>query len=163
MLETRLGLAYLAAAREEAGPKTIDSRISALTGLQRRDIARLRNKPVPRSPIVNLWRKSSHIGAIIPIMTPKVVPPFGKGPSCQMIAPVKAGLAAQVAVHKINPLNNADVSTNTPTLYYTNHRQSIYSRPITESQRRPLSIANRHTTGLFGNAKSTFLDPFDGL
>ena len=63
MLETRLRLAYIAAARAQEGPKITDSKISILTGLQRRDIARLRNETSasqtqrqPLAEIIAHWR-----------------------------------------------------------------------------------------------------------
>jgi len=86
MLETRLRLAYLAAAREEAGPKTTDSKISVLTGLQRRDIARLRNEPdtplahrQPLAEIIAHWR--SH-----PDYDPEGIPAVGEGASFATVA-----------------------------------------------------------------------------
>ncbi|MEN8917143.1 MAG: DUF6502 family protein [Octadecabacter sp.] len=44
-LADRLRHAYLAAAQSEAGPDATDSRLSVMSGLQRRDIARLRDNP----------------------------------------------------------------------------------------------------------------------
>ena len=61
-LADRLRHAYLAASLGEAGTKATDSRLSVLTGLQRRDIARLRSEqntapPSHRQPLAEIISK----------------------------------------------------------------------------------------------------------
>jgi len=61
-LVERMKLHYVAAALVQAGEKTTDSRISVLTGLQRRDVVRLRGqdvkdrRPNPLARLVALWQ-----------------------------------------------------------------------------------------------------------
>lgn len=62
MLADRLRHAFLAAAQDEAGSDATDSRLSVLTGLQRRDIAKLRDAgaspPAPRrQPLAEIIAK----------------------------------------------------------------------------------------------------------
>ncbi len=65
---------YLRAALDqaEAEGKTTDSRLSVMTGLQRRDIARLREfrarprKPNPLTQLVALWQTDATYGAALP-------------------------------------------------------------------------------------------------
>lgn len=68
----RLRLAFFQSAQDAAGQRASDSRLSVLTGLQRRDIARLKGhaqKPAPAadplSRLVALWL-SRHDGAMLP-------------------------------------------------------------------------------------------------
>jgi hypothetical protein len=72
-MEDRVKRAFLAAARDMAGPGATDSRLSVMTGLQRRDIARLAALPddPPAPPpthlarLVLLW-VTGHQGAPLP-------------------------------------------------------------------------------------------------
>jgi len=68
----RLRRAFFNSARAEAGPEATDSRLSVMTGLQRRDVARLREanaepapKPDPLSRLVALWL-ARHDGVPLP-------------------------------------------------------------------------------------------------
>ena len=68
----RLRLAYFQTARDAAGDGATDSRLSVMTGLQRRDVARLRSTVVPPVPgpdplarVVALWL-TRHDGAMLP-------------------------------------------------------------------------------------------------
>ena len=61
-LVERMKLHYVAAAVAQAGDRTTDSRVSVLTGLQRRDVVRLRGedvkdrRPNPLARLVALWQ-----------------------------------------------------------------------------------------------------------
>lgn len=86
-LADRLRHAYVAAARDQAGPDATDSRLSVLTGLQRRDIARLRmDQPKsddprrqPLAEIIALWWAD-------PAYDPKGIPVLGDGGSFAHLA-----------------------------------------------------------------------------
>lgn len=84
----RLRRAFLVAARAEAGPDATDSRLSVMTGLQRRDIARLKDSTDPKpqrqplSEIIALWAED-------PAFDTSALPAKGPHPSF-------ASLAAQV-------------------------------------------------------------------
>ncbi|MBU2981863.1 hypothetical protein KO498_08550 [Lentibacter algarum] len=88
-LVERLKGHYVQAATEQSEGKTTDSRLSVMTGLQRRDIARLRAfehkqpKPNPLTRLVALWQslpEYSSDGA------PKLLPRTGDAPSFESLA-----------------------------------------------------------------------------
>jgi hypothetical protein len=80
---------YLGAAREQAEGKVTDSKLSLMTGLQRRDIARLKEfkekppRPHPLTRLVAVWRSSpdySQAG------NPRVLRRLGPKPSFESLA-----------------------------------------------------------------------------
>ncbi|WP_420860595.1 DUF6502 family protein [Algirhabdus cladophorae] len=80
---------YVDAAQRAAGDKATDSRVSVLTGLQRRDIARIKaldgtaERPNHLSRLVALWRtRSPYSGDGQPVMLPK----NGPEPSFETLA-----------------------------------------------------------------------------
>ena len=83
----RLRHAFLRAAMAEAGPAATDSRISVMTGLQRRDIAALKAgegaapalPPNPLSRIVAAWQAD-------PALAGQPLPRRGEGPSFEALA-----------------------------------------------------------------------------
>jgi hypothetical protein len=74
----RLKQHYVAAARAQAGPRATDSRLSVMTGLQRREVIRLATlpdadvtpKPNPLSRLVYVWR-TDHAGRALPRIGPE--------------------------------------------------------------------------------------------
>jgi hypothetical protein len=76
-LVERMKLHYVQAALAQAGDRTTDSRVSVLTGLQRRDIVRLRGEDVKdRRPnhlarLVALWQTGPGQGAPLPRSGPE--------------------------------------------------------------------------------------------
>ena len=85
----RMKLHYIKAARNMAKGKVTDSRLSVLTGLQRRDIARLRDfqprppKPTHLSRLVALWQTEA---TYAPDGKPQVLPKNGPEPSFEALA-----------------------------------------------------------------------------
>jgi len=85
----RMKLHYINAARNMANDKATDSRLSVLTGLQRRDIARLRDfqprppKPTHLSRLVSLWKNDA---AAAPDGKPLELPKNGPEPSFEALA-----------------------------------------------------------------------------
>lgn len=77
------------AARQQAGGKITDSRLSVLTGLQRRDIARLRAfqrkepRPNPLSRLVSLWQSHPEYREN---GLPRALPRNGPAPSFETLA-----------------------------------------------------------------------------
>ncbi|SLN55666.1 DUF6502 family protein [Ruegeria meonggei] len=84
-LVERLKAHYLAAAVEQSEGKVTDSRISVLTGLQRRDIARLKSEP--RTPV-----RSNHLATLVarwrtdPAYLAQDIPKNGAEPSFEALA-----------------------------------------------------------------------------
>jgi hypothetical protein len=87
----RMKLHYVAAALAQAGDRTTDSRVSVLTGLQRRDVVRLRGqdvknrRPNPLARLVALWQTGeewSQDGQ------PQPLPRTGPGPSFETLTQV---------------------------------------------------------------------------
>ncbi|MEM9011596.1 MAG: DUF6502 family protein [Pseudomonadota bacterium] len=95
VLAARLKRLYLAAAEREAaaqGAKVTDSRLSVLTGLQRRDIVQIRAEdtptegaptPNPFARLVSHWRQVPPYGAD---GEPRVLPRRGPAPSFEALA-----------------------------------------------------------------------------
>jgi len=85
----RMKLHYINAAKHAAKDKITDSRLSVLTGLQRRDIARLREvktkppKPTHLSRLVALWQTEA---AYTPAGKPLDLPKNGPEPSFESLA-----------------------------------------------------------------------------
>ena len=85
----RMKLHYVNAAQRMAKGKVTDSRLSVLTGLQRRDIARLRDfqpkpsKPTHLSRLVALWQTEA---TYAPDGKPLVLPKNGPEPSFEALA-----------------------------------------------------------------------------
>lgn len=85
----RMKLHYINAARRMANGKVTDSRLSVLTGLQRRDIARLRDfqpkpsKPTHLSRLVALWQTEA---TYAPDGKPLELPKNGSAPSFEALA-----------------------------------------------------------------------------
>ncbi len=84
-LVERLKAHYIAAAIEQAEGKATDSRISVLTGLQRRDIARLKSEPPVQT-------RSNHLATLIerwrvhPNYQAQDIPRSGEKPSFEALA-----------------------------------------------------------------------------
>lgn len=84
-LSERLKAHYVAAAKAQAEGKVTDSRISVLTGLQRRDIARIKSEPQtpPRSnhlaTLIARWRTD-------PTYQARDIPRSGDAPSFEALA-----------------------------------------------------------------------------
>ena len=88
-LSERLKAHMVVAALSRAGGKTTDSRLSVMTGLQRRDIARLRAfeakapRPTPMTRLISLWCTDPHYA---PGGAPRPIPRTGDSPSFDHLA-----------------------------------------------------------------------------
>ncbi|WP_457650674.1 DUF6502 family protein [Profundibacter sp.] len=138
----RMKLHYVNAARQMAKGKITDSRLSVLTGLQRRDIARLRDfrpkpsKPTHLSRLVALWQTEA---TYAPDGKPQVLPKNGPAPSFEALARnVRRDVHARTMLDTLVETGTVEVNDTDQTVRL---RQPSY-QPLAGSEDQLTYLAN---------------------